>query len=128
MDLTGFVIIYYVQFQCVKLGSVQSVFILITKGVSQGSILGPVLFTIYIIDIVSLVRGCQIHTYADYTISYSVADPVKPAIEKLQLHFIAIEDALVSLKVVLNKSKTRCMFLSARYIDDYILCIMGFLL
>ena len=66
--------------QCVKIGMNQSESILITKGVPQGSVLGQVLFTIYVNTIVPLLN-CQVHLYADDTILYCIADSVKIAME-----------------------------------------------
>ena len=58
-------------------------------------------------DILSLVSGFQINLYADDTILYCVADSAKSAVEKLQLSFNALQNALVSLKLVLNQTKTK---------------------
>jgi hypothetical protein len=58
--------------QCVKIGSVCSNFRSIIKGVPQGSILGPVLFNIFINDIFYFVDNGQLYNYADdNTLSYA---------------------------------------------------------
>lgn len=64
-------------------GGTRSGFLPVTKGVPQGSILGPVLFTIYINEIVSSLRGCQTHLYADDTILCCICVSVPLVIEKL---------------------------------------------
>lgn len=61
--------------QCVKIGSVYSPFLDIYKGVPQGSILGLVLFKIFINDIFSSVIKSDLYNYADdNTLSYGSND------------------------------------------------------
>ena len=67
--------------------------------------LGPILFSIYINNIVNAITGCLIHLYADDAILYCIADTVDDAIGKLQLSFNALQYALIKLKLVINDSK-----------------------
>ena len=86
--------------------------LVVIKGVPQGSISGPLFFTVYINNTVSSLNSCQVHLYADDAILGCIADSV--AIEKLS--FNALQDALNNLKLVLNANKFR-LFTRARYID-----------
>ena len=77
--------------QCVKLGHFKSDFESIYKGVPQGSILGPVLFNIFINDIFYFTEKSNLYNYADdNTISYASDDPneVKSVLEKESLVLI----------------------------------------
>lgn len=75
--------------QCVKLGDVLSSFSNIQKGVPQGSILGPLLFNIFVNDIFDFVKHGTLYNYADdNTLSY---------------HSTSIEDLI---DVLQNESKS----------------------
>ena len=70
--------------QCVKIESVCSSFLDIYKGAPQISILGPVMFNVFINDIFDFVRKGDLHNYADdNTLSYG-NNSVDDVIETLE--------------------------------------------
>ena len=110
--------------QCVKHGNAQSTFLKISKGVPQGSILGPVLFTIFINEIIAALTDCLAHLYADDTVIYCIAYSLELAVERLQLAFNILQTVLAQLKLVLNASKTKFMVFTRSLNVDYSnLCI-----
>ena len=51
--------------QCVRIGDAVSEVLTLEFGVPQGSILGPVLFTIYVNDLLSVPKRCLSASYVD---------------------------------------------------------------
>ena len=79
-----------------KLGSTKSDFESILKGVPQGSILGPVLFNIFINDIFHFVEYCNLYNYADDNTVSCSDHSLENVIYKL------IKDSLLLIKWFLN--------------------------
>lgn len=75
------------------------------KGVPQGSILAPLLFSIFINDLGFGVDSATIHLYADNTIIYTVASSLNQALLNLHHAFNVIQHSLSQLKLKLKKDK-----------------------
>ena len=99
--------------QCVSFQSNQSDFKLITKGVSQGSSSGPLLFSIYINDLPQICSDCQIHLYADDTVIYSSKHNISQIQHSLQSNFNRVQKWFSSNKLLLNKKKNHIACFSA---------------
>jgi hypothetical protein len=96
--------------QCINPENLLSQALPATKGVPQGSILGPKLFSIYINDISQAVGSSLIHLYADDTVLYSAGPSPDLVLNALQQSFLSVQQAFSTLYLVLNISKTKVMW------------------
>ena len=101
----------------------------VQAGVPQGSILGPILFLLYINDIVNDI-GCPIRLFADDTSLYIVVDSPISAANFLNSNLRTISNWAAAWLVDFNASKTVSMIISRKanppqhpplFMDDVIL-------
>ena len=85
----------------------------VTAGVPQGSILGPLLFILYINGIVSEVSG-NIRLFADDTSLYVIVDTPELSASILNSDFRAISNWSKAWLVTFNPSKTESMIFSRK--------------
>ena len=98
--------------QRVKLGSVTSSWQDTFIGVPQGSILGPLLFNIFMNDIFYVIDDCQLYNYADDNTICAYDKDLDALIHTLE---IKSEDAIVWFKnsaMVANPDKFQAMLLT----------------
>ena len=94
--------------QCVEVDGVRSGFRGVTCGVPQGSILGPLLFLIYVNDMHRSVN-CQLSLYADDSaLVFSHSDPSVIA-ERLGLELSNCKKWLIDNRLSLHVGKTECI-------------------
>lgn len=97
--------------QRTKIGEHVSNLIEVELGVPQGSVLGVLLFLVYINDIGTVVKHCKISLFADDTLVYISGKNVVVITDKLNEDLNNIYELLNMNKLMLNVNKTKCMFL-----------------
>ena len=101
--------------QCVSFNSVNSDFLVVEKGVPQGSILGPLLFSIFINDLPKICNNCAIQLYADDTAIYTSDSDLYKIQCTLQAEFNLVQEWLLKNCLILNKQKSCSMLFGTRY-------------
>ena len=95
--------------QVVVIDSVQSNCNIVTHGVPQGSILGPLLFIIFINDLPSVISQSKIVLYTDDTAILYSAKHNKEIENTLNQELVGVADWMYLHKLTLNVSKSKVM-------------------
>ena len=83
----------------------------ILYGVPQGSVLGPLLFIMYINDLPSVTKYCKVHLYADDTLLFFESSSVQAIEAALSQDLDHVVGWLNQNYLMLNHSKTKVMLL-----------------
>ena len=98
--------------QIVKIDEFQSAPLQIKLGVPQGSVLGPLLFLIYINDIVIYLNDFICKLFADDTTVLIKGDNLIEVIEKFQQSITKLMNWCLFNPIDINWDKTKVMFIS----------------
>ena len=83
-------------------------------GIPQGTILGPLLFLIYINDLPNCLEHSQARMYADDTHLTLASNNVRDINQNLNQDLVNVSEWLIANKLTLNQSKTKFMLIGSR--------------
>jgi hypothetical protein len=112
--------------QKVCIGSKSSAACRLQCGVPQGSVLGPILFTIYTSSLGQLLRshGMEYHLYADDSSVYTMFKPqdVTGTIDRIQDCICAVRQWMAMKSLKMNDSKTEFLLISSKQLYKRVDC------
>ncbi len=102
--------------QTVKINSTLSKTAPINFGVPQGSILGPILFTIFVNDLTEMINDCNVVQYADDTqfIHTGTTDELPELITRAEATLSLAKTYFNRNGLMINPNKTQCLFVGTR--------------
>lgn len=101
--------------QCVRVNNIQSAFRATSMGVPQGSILGPLLFSIYINDLPTVCSDVDVIMYADDTVIFTFGENELEVADKLSKEMEKVAEWLQMSCLTLNVDKTVSMLFSNKH-------------
>ena len=100
--------------QCVRLGNCLSDINPISIGVPQGSVLGPILFLLYVNDLPQHIKNEQCNMFADDTIIYSSGQSISEIQSKLQMTIDSVIPWYESNRLAVNTEKSSVMLIGKK--------------
>ena len=102
------------RYQRVKIGSVFSSYLEILRGVPQGSILGPILFNIFINDLIYFIQETEVCNFADDTTIYSCSLNYEEVAHELSNDTYIVLNWFKVNSMAANPGKFQIMFLGSK--------------
>lgn len=81
----------------------------VSRGIPQGSILGPILYTIYVNQVFKYMKHCKMYMYADDTAMTVVHNELNVAMQLLQDDFNRFQLWIHDNELIINERKTKIL-------------------
>lgn len=88
-------------------------------GVPQGSVLGPLLFILYMNDLKRALQRVEVNLFADDTVLFVAGDNINECFDIMNAELSNFSEWLRWKKLQLNVNKTKCMIVTTRRIHNY---------
>lgn len=98
--------------QCVRINGTISNVIENKLGVPQGSILGPLLFIIYINEFSNILKSCKLQMFADDTLVYLTDKNIESKVDIINSELEILYNVINQNKLKLNIDKTKMMIIT----------------
>ena len=111
------------RYHRVKIGSKFSEWLLLIIGVPQGSVLGPLLFNVFLNDFFLFIKEASLCNFADDNSLYASAKSLTRVIQLLELETANALEWFRVNSIAANPAKFQLMFLGRGQLDDIEICI-----
>ena len=106
---------YLDRTQQLTFDSIVSDCIPVLSGIGQGTIVGPIIFHLYINDVVRMLPNVHINMYADDCMLYTTGNNWKRVFACLQDSLTSFDIWCMQNNMVLNVSKSKCLVIGSRH-------------
>ena len=100
--------------QCVSINGYESGLAALNCGVPQGSVLGPLLFLLYINDLNQAIKFCKVHHFADDTNLLCLSNSIKKLNKLVNADLKYLVNWLNANKISLNVKKTEVVIFKSK--------------
>ena len=114
MSLNWF-ISYLDRTQELTFNNIVSETIKVKSGIGQGTIIGPMIFLLYINDVVTMLPNVHINMYADDCILYTTGNNWDQVHNRLQQGLLNFDSWCLKNSMILNISKSKCLIIGCRH-------------